>query len=66
MPSIAKPLSATTLMIVIVYFASNIFVKDFLSLSFVILIGALVYLISLFKLCGKELKADLVRFGIKI
>ena len=65
MPSIAKPLIATALMTIIVYFAS-IFVTDFLSLIFVILIGALVYLVSLFKLCSKELKADLVRFGIRI
>ena len=64
-PSIAKPLIATALMTIIVYFAS-IFVTDFLSLIFVILIGALVYLVSLFKLCSKELKADLVRFGIRI
>lgn len=66
MPSIVKPLIATTLMTIIVYFASNFFAKDFLSLIFVILIGAFVYLVSLFVLAGKELKADLVRFGIKI
>lgn len=66
MPSIAKPLVATALMTVIIYFASSTFVKDFLSLIFVILIGALVYAISLFMLCGKELKTDLARFGIKI
>lgn len=66
MPSIAKPLIATTLMTVIVYFASNIFVKDFLSLIFVILTGGLIYLISLFVLSGKELKGDLVRFGVRI
>ncbi len=65
-PSIAKPLIATTLMTVIVYFASDIFVRDFLSLIFVILIGAFVYLVSLFILTGKELRADLVRFGIRI
>lgn len=66
MPSIAKPLIATTLMTIIVFFISNIFVKDFLSLIFVILVGAFVYLISLFILSGKALRADLVRFGIKI
>lgn len=64
--SIANPLIATALMAIVVFFVSNIFVKDFISLIFVILVGAFVYLISLFKLCGKELKADLVRFGIRI
>lgn len=66
LPSISKPLASAVLMTLVVYFASNIFAKDFLSLIFVILIGALVYLISLFVLAGKELKNDLVKFGIKI
>jgi len=66
MPSIAKPLAATLLMTMIIYITSNIFVEDFPSLIFVILVGGLVYLVSLFILCGKELKADLVRFGIRI
>lgn len=66
MSSIAKPLIATALMTIIVYFSSNIFARDFLSLIFVILMGGLVYLVSLFILSGKELRADLVRFGIKI
>lgn len=66
LPSIAKPLAATVLMTIIVYIASKIFAKDFLSLIFVILMGALVYLVSLFILSGKELKADLAKFGIKL
>ena len=66
LPTIIKPLISTILMTIIVYAMSSMFVKDFLSLIFVILIGAFVYLVSLFVLCGKELKADLVRFGIKI
>jgi hypothetical protein len=45
---------------------SNIFAKDFLSLVFVILAGGMFYLACLFVLSGKELKADLVRFGIRI
>jgi len=66
LPSISKPLASAVLMTLVVYIASNIFAKDFLSLIFVILIGALVYLISLFILAGKSIKNDLVRFGIKI
>ena len=64
--SIFKPLISTILMATLVYIASNIFVKDLLSLIFVILTGGLVYLIMLFVLAGKELKNDLVKFGIKI
>ena len=64
--SIFKPLISTILMAALVYIASNIFVKDLLSLIFVILTGGLVYLIMLFVLSGKELKNDLVKFGIKI
>lgn len=66
LPSIIKPLASSLLMMVVAYILSGIFAKDFLSLIFVILVGALVYVISLFILSGKELKADLVRFGIKI
>jgi len=66
LPSIAKPLASSFLMTIAIYILSNIFVRDFLSLIFVILIGALVYTISLFMLCGKKLRVDLVRFGIKI
>jgi len=66
LPSIARPLASSFLMTIAIYILSNIFVRDFLSLIFVILIGALVYTISLFMLCGNKLKVDLVRFGIKI
>ena len=66
LPSIIKPLAATVLMTIVVYIASNIFAKDFLSLIFVILTGGSVYLVSLFILAGKELKSDLARFGITI
>lgn len=66
LPNIIKPLASSLLMIAVVYILSGVFAKDFLSLIFVILVGALVYVISLFILSGKELKADLVRFGIKI
>lgn len=64
--SITKPLISSLLMAIMVYVLSNIFAKDFLSLVFVILTGGIAYLICLFILSGKELKADLVRFGIKI
>ncbi|OGH41783.1 MAG: hypothetical protein A3H79_00410 [Candidatus Levybacteria bacterium RIFCSPLOWO2_02_FULL_36_8b] len=64
--SIAKPTIAGILMSVVVYVASSIFAKDFLSLIFVILIGAFVYISSLFMLSGRELKIDLARVGIKI
>ena len=66
LPSIAMPLASSFLMTIAIYILSNIFVRDFLSLIFVILIGALVYAVSLFMLCSKELRADLARFGIKI
>ncbi len=66
LPSIIKPLASAILMTIIVYIVSNIFAKDFLSLIFVILIGALVYLISLFIMAKKELKNDLIKFGIRI
>lgn len=66
LPSIINPLISSILMIVAVYILSSLFVKDFLSLIFVILVGGLIYIVSLFILAGKELKADLVRFGIKI
>jgi O-antigen/teichoic acid export membrane protein len=65
LPSIAKPLASSFLMTIAIYILS-IFVSDFLSLIFVILIGALVYIISLGMLCGRKLKADLARFRIKI
>lgn len=66
LPSIIKPLVASFLMIIAVFILSNLFVKDFLSLVFVILIGGGVYLVSLFVIENKELKADLLRFGIRI
>ncbi len=66
LPNIIKPLLSSLLMMAVVYVLSNIFVKDFLSLIFVILAGGVIYVISLFVLSGKELRADLVRFGIKI
>jgi len=64
--SIYKPMFATILMIVLVYVSLEIFVKDALSLIFVILIGVLVYIVSLLILARKELGRDIVRFGIKI
>lgn len=64
--SILKPFLATSIMTAFIYIVSNILVKDFLSLIFVILIGVLVYIFSLFMLSGKELRVDLARFGIKI
>ncbi len=66
MSSIIKPLASSLLMTIVVFILSNLFAKDFLSLVFVILTGGLVYLICLFVLSGKELKADLIRFGVKI
>lgn len=66
MSSIVKPIIATILMSIVVYITSNILAKDFISLIFVILTGGIVYLVSLFILSGKELKADLARFGIRI
>lgn len=64
--SIINPLVASFLMTITVFILSNLFAKDFLSLVFVILTGGIAYLICLFILSGKDLKADLVRFGIKI
>lgn len=64
--SIIKSLFSAILMTIVLYIASNVFVKDFLSLIFVILTGGLVYSLSLFILAGNELKNDLVKFGIRI
>jgi PST family polysaccharide transporter len=66
MTSIFKPLASAVLMVIAVYFLSNTFAKDFLSLIFVILAGGILYLACLFVISGKELRADLVKFGIKI
>lgn len=65
-PSIIKPLISSLLMTIVVFIFSNLFAKDFLSLVFVILTGGLIYLVCLFILSGKELRGDLVKFGIKI
>lgn len=64
--SIIKPLISSLLMAAIVFILANSFVKDLLSLVFVILGGGIIYLICIFSLAGKELKADLIRFGIRI
>lgn len=64
--SIIKPLVASLLMTIAVFILSNLFAKDFPSLIFVILMGGVTYMVSLFVLSGKELKTDLVRFGIRI
>jgi O-antigen/teichoic acid export membrane protein len=64
--SIIKPLAASFLMTVLVYGLSNYFAKDLLSLVFVILTGGVFYSVCLFIFSGKELKTDLVRFGIRI
>lgn len=64
--SVIRPLTSSMVMAIIVHILSNLFAKDLLSLVFVILTGGVIYLICLFILSGKELKADLVRFGIKI
>ena len=66
LPSIIKPLASSLLMAVTVYVGSGLFAKDFLSLIFVILMGGFIYCISLFIMAGRELKTDLLRFGIKI
>lgn len=66
LPSIIKPLSASFLMAIAVFILASLFAKDFLSLIFVILIGAVTYSVCLFVLSGKELKANFVRFGIKL
>jgi len=64
--SIRNPLVGSVLMIMVVFILSNLFAKNLLSLVFVILTGGIFYLVCLFILSGKELKADLVRFGIKL
>lgn len=66
MAPIIKPLISAVLMVIAVYILSNIFAKDFLSLIFVILTGGVFYLVCLLAISGKELKNDLIRFGIKI
>ncbi|MBI2028373.1 MAG: oligosaccharide flippase family protein [Candidatus Levybacteria bacterium] len=64
--SIYKPAAATLLMVFVVILGSQIFIKDVLSLIFVILTGAVVYTVSLILFARKELSRDLARFGIKI
>ncbi|MDP2638374.1 MAG: oligosaccharide flippase family protein [Candidatus Levybacteria bacterium] len=64
--SIAKPLIATGIMTFVVYFASSVYAKSFLSLIFVILAGGLVYLTSLYIFSGKEIKSILIRSRMKI
>jgi O-antigen/teichoic acid export membrane protein len=64
--SIIRPLAASFLMIIAVYFLSNFFARDLLSLVFVILAGGVVYSACLFAFSGKVLRNDLVRFGIRI
>ena len=64
--SIYKPAIATLLMTVSIYVLTNLFVRDFLSLIFVILGGAIIYIASLLGLASREIKADLARFSIKL
>jgi len=64
--NIYKPGVSTFLMAVVVFIGSRTFAKDALSLVFVILIGVVVYLVSLIFLARKELSQDIMRFGIKI
>ena len=64
--SIYKPIIATIFMGVVVYTSSQMFVKDSLSLLFVILTGGLIYMLSLFLLAKEELISGLKQFGIKL
>lgn len=64
--SIYKPAIATVIMTIVVYMSSEVFVKDVLSLGFVILIGAAVYIFVLFAIAKKELTSGAKQFGIKI
>lgn len=63
--SITRPLVATTLMIIVVYFASSLYAKSLLSLIFVILSGGLVYFSILYALAGKEIRSVLIRSRMK-
>lgn len=65
LPSIAKPLIASIVMMVAVFVLSNIFAKDFLSLIFVILTGGLIYCLSIFTIAKKELANGLIKFRMK-
>ena len=64
--SIYKPIVATILMSIVVYTFSQMFVKDFLSLLFVILTGGLIYILSLFLLAKEELISGIKQFGIRL
>ena len=64
--NIYKPAISTFLMTIIVFIGTRVFVKDVLSLVFVILIGAVAYITSLIILAHKELGRDIMHFGIKI
>jgi teichuronic acid exporter len=64
--SIIKPLIASLLMMAMVFVLSNLFAKNLLSLIFVILAGGIIYSFCMLILSGKELKADLAKFGIKV
>jgi len=64
--SIYKPAIATVFMSVVVFIFSQVLIKDFLSLIFVILIGGTVYMCSLFAIAKKELMSGIKQFGIKL
>lgn len=64
--SIYKPAIATVLMIIVTYFSSQAFIKDLLSLVFVIIVSAAVYILVLFSMAKNELISGMKQIGIKL
>lgn len=64
--SIYKPFIGTIFMTIIAHISSQAFVKDLLSLIFVILVGAVVYIFALYVIAKKELINGVKQFGIKL
>ena len=64
--SIYKPAIGTIFMVIFAFIFSQAFAKDLLSLIFVILVSAVVYIIVLFAIAKKELINGVKQFGIKL
>lgn len=63
--SIYQPVVATVVMGSTVYFLSRLFVHDIFTLVFVIIIGGVVYTLSIYALAGKQIISDIKTIFIK-
>lgn len=57
--SIDKPFLCSLGMSIFVFFAARFYAKDLLSTSIIIMIGGIIYLLSMYLLVGKQVKKDL-------